>query len=161
MSGATSKATVHKPPVKAQATRPSVIFYGAIQSEPAWQTNLASSLSDLPVDILDPRRDDWDSSWVEDISFPKFKEQVEWEMDGAKIADVVVFYFPPGALTPVALLELGMYAASGKVIVCCPDGFYKKGNVQMVCLRYGIELLETLGELNERVRARLREKLGM
>ncbi|KAH7075960.1 hypothetical protein BKA63DRAFT_566003 [Paraphoma chrysanthemicola] len=161
MSESTSKAIVHRPPLQPQVTRPSVIFYGGMQPEPSWQTKLASSLADLPTDILDPRRDDWDSSWVEDISFPKFKEQVEWEMDGAKIADIIVFYFPPGALTPVALLELGMHAASNKAIVCCPDGFYKKGNVQMVCLRYGIDLLGTLDELSDRVRARLSEKVRL
>ncbi|OAK98326.1 hypothetical protein IQ06DRAFT_31110 [Phaeosphaeriaceae sp. SRC1lsM3a] len=152
-------AVVHTPPVRPSVQRPSVIFYGAIQSEPAWQSILAASLSDLPIDILDPRRDDWDSSWVEDISFPKFKEQVEWEMDFAKVADVVVFYFPPGALTPIALLELGMYAATGKVVVCCPEGFYKRGNVQMVCSRYGIDLLEDLDSLKDNVRAKLLEQL--
>ncbi|KAH8730538.1 hypothetical protein GQ44DRAFT_700481 [Phaeosphaeriaceae sp. PMI808] len=159
MSKTSSKATIYKPPFRPDISRPSVILYGAIQPEPAWQTHLVASLSDLPVDILDPRRDDWDSSWVEEISFPKFKEQVEWEMDFAKVADVVVFYFAPGALTPITLLELGMYAGTGKAVVCCPDGFYKKGNVQMVCLRYDIELLETLDDLNEKVRVKLMEKL--
>ncbi|CAO2651163.1 Nn.00g094600.m01.CDS01 [Neocucurbitaria sp. VM-36] len=157
-----SKAIIHKPPARPNVDRPSVILYGAIQGDPAkdWQTSLASSLSDLPVAILNPRRDDWDSSWVEDITFPKFKEQVEWEMDYAQVADVIVFYFPPGTLTPITLLELGMYAGTGKAIVCCPEGFYKRGNVQMVCLRYGIDLLSTLEELNVRVRATLTKKLA-
>jgi hypothetical protein len=159
MSEPSSKAVVHKPPLRPTVTRPSVVLYGAIQPEPAWQTSLAASLSDLPVDILDPRRDDWDSSWKEDISDPKFKQQVEWEMDHAKVADVIVFYFPPGALTPVALLELGMYAGTGKVVVCCPQGFYKRGNVQIVCLRYGIDVLDDLDALREQVRTRLSGKL--
>lgn len=152
-----SKAVIHKPPTRPTIDRPSVILYGAIQSDPAkdWQTSLAASISDLPIDILNPRRDDWDSSWIEDISFPKFKEQVEWEMDYAKVADVIIFYFASGTLTPITLLELGMYAGSGKAIVCCPEGFYKRGNVQMVCLRYGIELLGSLAELQEKVREKL------
>jgi hypothetical protein len=159
MSSPTLKATVHKPPFRPIITRPSIIFYGAIQREPAWQTHLAASLSDLPIDILDPRRDDWDSTWVEDISFPKFKEQVEWEMDYAQVADVVVFYFAPEALTPIALLELGMYAGTDKAVVCCPQGFYKRGNVQIVCERYGIDMVEDLERLGEMVRAKLVEKL--
>jgi hypothetical protein len=159
MPESASEATIHKPPTRPTVTRPSVIFYGAIQSEPAWQTSLAASLSDLPIDILDPRRDDWDSSWVEDISFPKFKEQVEWEMDYAQVADVVVFYFAPGALTPVTLLELGMYAGTGKAVVCCPKGFYKRGNVQMVCLRNKIDMLEDLESLKKTIRAKLVEKV--
>jgi hypothetical protein len=161
MSEPSSQAVVHKPPVKPEVKRTSIILYGGIQPEPAWQTSLATSLSDLPIDILDPRRDDWDSTWKEDISFPKFKEQVEWEIDHAKIADVIVFYFPPGALTPVALLELGLHARTGKAIVCCPEGFYKRGNVQIVCMKYGIDLLDSLDDLKERVRTRLLEKLQM
>jgi hypothetical protein len=153
---------VYKPPIRPTVDKPSVILYGSIEQNVAldWQTSLASSLSDLPVAILNPRRDDWDSTWVEDISFPKFKEQVEWEMDYAKVADVIVFYFAPGTLTPVTLLELGMYAGSGKAVVCCPFGFYKRGNVQIVCLRYGITLLESLKELEGEVRRRLVEKTG-
>jgi hypothetical protein len=161
MSDPSFKAFVHTPPIRPLVTRSSVIFYGAIQPDPDkdWQNSLASWLSDLPIDILNPRRDDWDSSWVEDISFPKFKEQVEWEMDYATVADVIVFNFVPGTLTPITLLELGMYAGTGKAVVCCPEGFYKRGNVQMVCMRYGIELLDTLDELEVQVRARLMEML--
>ncbi|KAF1943177.1 hypothetical protein EJ02DRAFT_453690 [Clathrospora elynae] len=156
-SSPSKKATIHKPPLRPQVTRPSVILYGAIQPDPTadWQTHLTASLSSLPIAILNPRRDDWDSSWVEDISFPKFKEQVEWEMDYAQVADVIVFYFAPSALTPVTLLELGLYAGTGKAVVCCPEGFYKRGNVQMVCARYGIEMLGTLGELGREVSKRL------
>jgi hypothetical protein len=156
-----SKAIIHKPPQIPTITRPSVILYGAILPEPAWQTSLAASLSHLPIDILDPRRDDWDSSWVEDISFPLFKEQVAWEMDHAQVASVIVFYFAPGRETPITLLELGMYAASRKAVVCCPEGFYKRGNVQMVCERYGIEMVGGLEELEEVVGRRMRGLVGM
>jgi hypothetical protein len=160
MSSTQPKATIHKPPSRPTITTPSIILYGAIQSSsPDWQTSLSTSLSDIPIAILNPDRSDWDSTWVEDISFPAFTEQVEWEMDYAQIVDVIVFYFAPEALTPITLLELGMYAGTGKAIVCCPEGFYKRGNVQIVCKRYGIEMLGSLEELQERVRARLMEKL--
>lgn len=157
------KADVHKPPLRREINRPSVILYGAIQSDPAkdWQGYLTSLLSDLPIAILNPRRDDWDSSWVEDISFPPFKDQVEWEMDHARIADVIIFYFAgePGVLQPITLLELGLYAGTGKAVVYCPQGFWKRGNVQVVCQRYGIRMYETLEELGKDVRTRLLAKL--
>ena len=157
-----SKATVHKPPTRSPITRPSVILYGSIEPDPAadWQTSLAASLSDLPIDIIDPRCDAWDSTWKEDVSDVRFKEQVEWEMDHAKVADVIAFYFKPGTLTPIALLELGMYAGSGKVVVCCPERFYKRGNVEIVCQRYNIELVGELNGLKEAVRLKLIEKLA-
>lgn len=164
MSQPTStKAIVHKPPLRKEIDGPSVILYGAIQSDPAkdWQGYLTALLSDLPIAILNPRRDDWDSSWVEDISFPPFKDQVEWEMDHARIADIIVFYFSsdPGVLQPITLLELGLYAGTGKAVVYCPQGFWKRGNVQVVCQKYGIKMCETLEELGKNVRTRLLAKL--
>jgi hypothetical protein len=162
MSHSTSnKATVHLPPITPLINRPSVILYGAIHSDPNndWQTRLTALLSDLPIAILNPRRDDWDSSWIEDISFAPFKEQVEWEMDHARIADVIVFYFAGEAKQPITLLELGLYAGTGKAIVCCPEGFWKRGNVQMVCERYNIDLVDSVEELGDKVRAMLLPKL--
>lgn len=81
-------------------------------------------------------------------------------MDHAKVADVIAFYFKPGTLSPITLLELGMYVGTRKAVVCCPEGFYKRGNVQMVCWRYGVELLGSLEELEAAVRTRLTEKLS-
>lgn len=163
MSSSTTKAIVYKPPIRSLVDRPSVILYGAIQSDPNkdWQAHLTALLSDLPIAILNPRRDDWDSSWIEDISFPPFKEQVEWEMDYARIVDVIVFYFAgeAKALQPITLLELGLYAGTGKAIVCCPEGFWKRGNVQLVCEKYNIDLVESVEELGHKVRTRLSAKL--
>ncbi|KAF9698557.1 hypothetical protein EKO04_003568 [Ascochyta lentis] len=163
MSGNDPKAIVYKPPARPTVDRPCVILYGSIEPDPVndWQTSLARSLKDLPVAIINPRCDAWDSTWVEEISDLRFKEQVEWEMDYAKVADVIAFYFKPGTLTPIALLELGMYAGTGKTVVCCPKGFYKRGNVQIVCARYGVDFLETLDELESAIRQRLVDKLSM
>lgn len=162
MSEQESKAVIYRPPTRPTITKPSVILYGSIEPDPAadWQTSLATSLSDLPIAVINPRCDAWDSTWVEDVSDLRFKEQVEWEMDHAKAADVIAFYFKPGTLTPITLLELGMYAGTGKAVVCCPERFYKRGNVQIVCQRYGIELLGSLDELQKTVRERLVEKLA-
>jgi hypothetical protein len=83
-------------------------------------------------------------------------------MDYARVADVIVFYFAGDAkaLQPITLLELGLYAGTGKAIVCCPEGFWKRGNIQIVCERYGVDLVESVGELGDKVRARLLEKLN-
>ena len=36
------------------------------------------------------------------------------------------------ARAPITLLELGLFARSGKLIVCCPDGYWRKGNIEVV-----------------------------
>lgn len=97
------------------------------------------------------------------MSDPRFVAQVEWEMDHGKIADVVVIHFVPGTQAPISLLELGMYAGmyAEKVVVCCPEGFWKRGNVRMVCVRFGVRCVESVEEVESIVRERLVAKLAM
>jgi hypothetical protein len=161
-SQASPEFTLHYPPAPVTTTKPSVILFGNIDkgSGVDWRDELASALSNFPISIINPDRKDWNSSWVEDISFPKFKEQVEWEMEYAQVADIIVFHFAPDTLAPVSLLELGMYCGTGRVLVCCQPEFKKRGNVQMVCAKYSITLLESLDALVEELRQRLKQKLG-
>lgn len=89
-----------------------------------------------PVAFLNPRRDDWDSSWTEDN--PEFEKQVTWELEQLDRADIIAMYFDPNTKSPISLLELGLYAKSKKIIVCCPQGFWRRGNVEIVCAKYNI-----------------------
>ena len=48
-------------------------------------------------------------------------------------------YIDPETKSPITLMELGIHAHGSKIIImCCPDGFYRKGNVEIVCDRYAI-----------------------
>ena len=105
--------------------------------------------------ILNPRRDAWDSTWKQSITEDRFREQVEWGLDGQERATVIALYFVPATKSPVTLLELGLFARTGKMAVCCPDGFWRKGNVEIVCARYGIQLTADLAGLIALVRERL------
>jgi hypothetical protein len=64
-------------------------------------------------------------------------------------------YFSPDTKSPISLLEFGKFAESGKMLVCCPTGFWKKGNVDIVCERYGIPLYEDLNKLVDDIRKKL------
>ena len=68
-------------------------------------------------------------------------------------ADLIAMFFDPESKAPVSLLELGLAAGEGKgrVIVGCPEGYWKRGNVQVVCRRFGIELVGSLEELRDAV----------
>lgn len=101
-------------------------------------------LADEEIIILNPRRDDWDASWEQTISNPSFKEQVDWELEGLERADAIFMYFAAGSKSPITLLELGLHAASGKVIIVCPDGFWRRGNLEVVADRYHIPLVMDL-----------------
>ena len=56
-------------------------------------------------------------------------------------------FFQPGTRSPISLLELGLCARSKKIVVCCPGGFWRRGNVEMVCERFEVETTESLPEL--------------
>src|SRR5580765_1156092 len=92
-----------------------------------WQAALAARLP-AGVAALNPRRDEWDASWRQSIDEPKFREQVEWELDGLERADLVEMWFVPDTKAPITLLELGLSARADKLVVGCPDGFWRKGN---------------------------------
>jgi hypothetical protein len=131
-----------------------VFLAGSIEMGAAenWQAKVEADLADLPVVVLNPRRDDWDSTWRQSISNERFREQVEWELAAQERADVVGMYFAPLTKAPVTLLELGLFARSGKVVVCCPDGFWRKGNVEIVCARFGVPLVSDFDEFISRLR---------
>lgn len=112
-----------------------------------WQERLVKNFEDTSVRFLNPRRDDWDSTWTQEASNPQFSEQVNWELDALEYSDLIVFYFDPNTKSPITLMELGLVAGCGKVIVCCPDGFWRKGNVEIVCQRYDITLVHTFDDL--------------
>lgn len=135
---------VHRPPTPWNpiAGLPTVFLAGSIEmgSAPDWQTQLAQRLP--PATILDPRRAEWDASWRQSIDEPKFREQVEWELDGLDAADLIAMWFVPETKSPITLLELGLHARSGKLLVGCPEGFWRKGNIEVVCRRYDVPLLD-------------------
>ncbi len=91
--------------------------------------------------VFNPRRPTWDNSWKQEIENVQFSEQVEWELLALDIAEVIYLYFDPTTKSPISLLELGLYANTGKLRVCCPFGFWRKGNVDIVCRRYNIQTI--------------------
>lgn len=126
-----------------------IFLAGSIEMGKAvnWQDKVIELLSDTDCIIFNPRRDDWDSSWVQSIDNPQFKEQVMWELKALEYADKILMYIDPNTKSPITLLELGLFARDGTLVVCCPDGFYRKGNVDIVCKFYGIEQVDSLEEL--------------
>ena len=155
-------ATIYKAPQEYnQGEEISIFLGGSIDMGAAenWQDRLTKDLSDYKdVVILNPRRDDWDSSWVQDPTpGTKFHEQVAWELDRQEEADINVYYFAADSKSPITLLELGLFA-SDNVIVCCPKEFYRYGNVKMVCDRYSVTMVESYDELLTKIRDVLDEE---
>ena len=131
--------------------RSKIFLGGSIEMGKAidWQRDLIERLKDEFIIFLNPRRSDWDSSWTQEITNPQFKEQVDWELNGLETADIIVMVFDPNTMSPISLLELGLYASSKKMVVICPEGFWRKGNVDIVCEKHNIKQVKNIDELVE------------
>lgn len=152
-------ALIVKPPAPLvfDSSLPSVFLAGSIGMGDAadWQSEFEQGLRDTPVVILNPRRDAWDRSWEQSITCADLRVQVEWELDAQDMATWIVMYFDPATQAPITLLELGLFAQSGKLTVCCPDGFWRKGNVEIVCARYNVPMVPTREALLAQLQQRL------
>ncbi|KAH8752051.1 hypothetical protein F5883DRAFT_527723 [Diaporthe sp. PMI_573] len=118
---------------------------------------LRQRLTTTSTTIFDPFQPRWDSTWKEDVDRdPRFAAQVDWELTAQDKATAVAVFFHADSKAPVSLLELGLCARSGKAVVGCEPGYWKRGNVQAVCRRYGVPLADSLDGLADMAA----EKLG-
>jgi len=127
-----------------------VFLAGSIEMGKAedWQKQVENYFASAEeYSVFNPRRDEWDSSWEQKIENAQFSQQVNWELNGLDKADYIIMFLSPETKAPISLLELGLYANSGKLLVCCPDGYWRKGNVEIVCERYDIPVYEDLKTL--------------
>ena len=146
-------------PLPLDHSLPRLFLGGSIDmgGAPDWQAAMTRALADMDVVILNPRRADWNPAWRAEASEPEFRRQVEWELAALEASDVIVMYFAPGTQSPISLLEMGLHARSGKLIVLAPDGFWRKGNVDITAGAYGIHQVQTMDELTAAVREALSE----
>lgn len=143
-----------KPPQDiSQAKGFKIFLAGSIEMGSAedWQTKLIKEIDEFSLNknnitIFNPRRDDWNSDWNSDwnqtIEDENFREQVKWELNALEQSNLILMYLDPDTKSPISLLELGLYAKGGFLNVCCPKGFYRNGNVDIVCSKYNVPIFE-------------------
>ena len=137
----------------------SVFLAGSIEMGKAedWQVRLETELNDFNVTVFNPRRDDWDSSWEQKESNDQFNYQVNWELNRLTESSIVFLYLSPGTQSPISLLELGAFAERSNMVVCCPTGFWRKGNVDIFCTRAGIPVYENLEDAIGALKTKIRQ----
>jgi len=127
-----------------------IFLAGSIEMDKAvnWQKHCEELLEDDYV-IFNPRRSEWNSSWSQTIENNNFSEQVNWELNALEKADIIIMYFANNTMSPISLLEFGLYAQSNKMKVVVEENFWRKGNIDIVCKRYKVEQFKTLEQLIE------------
>ena len=135
----------------------SIFLAGSIEQNKAdqWQKYVESQLENERGMIFNPRRVNWDTSLKQDINEPVFVEQVNWELYYLEKSDIIFMYFDPKTQSPITLLEFGKYYDSGKLIVCSPEGFWRRGNLQVCCQEAGIKLHDNLDTAIEALKLKI------
>lgn len=67
---------------------------------------LRTHLDEERLRIYNPRRLDWNTEWSQDGAHPELTRQIQWELAALERADTILFYFEPGSLSPITLMEL-------------------------------------------------------
>lgn len=129
-----------------------VFLAGSIEQDKAmrWQEPVTQALLARHPDlvVINPRREHWDASWSQKPGDEPFTGQVNWELDYLTLADHALFVFDPETLSPITLVELGIMLgrAPDRMIVACPEGFWRHGNVVLSAQRWGVPVFDTMGE---------------
>ena len=153
--------TIYKSPEgidERDRTKKSIFLAGSIEMDQAvnWQKRCEEVLSEKYI-LFNPRRDSWDNSWEQSIKNEQFKEQVLWELNALEKADYIIMFIANNTKSPISLLELGLFAQSGKMKVVVEDGFWRKGNVDIVCEKYGVEQFKNLDDLIENLNEEIQQ----
>ncbi len=145
---------IYKPPMniaKRDMSKKHAFLAGSIEMGKAedWQAEMTKFFNELDWGVFNPRRDDWDSSWKQTFENPQFFQQVSWELNALDTADFILLHFVPETLSPISLYEFGRYSTSGKMVVVCPKGFWREGNIEVACHKDNIPLFNTLDEFKD------------
>ena len=110
-----------------------------------WQKDLIDKIIDLEqlnnvyLNIFNPRRSNWNANPTkEDLEY-----QIKWEQEHLDKADIICMVLSDNSKSPITLLEMGLYANSGKLIVFCTNKFYRYDNVRLTCEKYLIPLVQS------------------
>lgn len=139
-----------------------VFLGGAIDQGRAvnWQEQIARTLDPFDILVLNPRRDNWNDKVEQSIECEEFRQQVHWELSAQESANLCIYMFPKDSKAPITFFELGFFLAKHKkVLVCVEEGFYRRGNIEIVCERYNVPLFKTLEELSTELVKRVKEAL--
>jgi hypothetical protein len=112
---------------------------GGITNCPDWQSEIISLLSPIQdLTVYNPRRKNFP------IGDPNAaQEQITWEYNHLRDADIILFWFAKGSLNPIVLYELGRWGnSSDKSIVIGLDEEYerKKDVIIQTMLSRGIDI---------------------
>jgi hypothetical protein len=125
--------------------RKALFLAGGITKCPDWQSEIARLLKNSDIAILNPRRKNFP------IDNPKAsKEQIKWEFEHLRKADMILFWFPKESICPIALYELGAWCMTEIPLFIGVEKRYERRtdiDEQTALVRPGIKIVYSLNDL--------------
>ncbi|WP_055447706.1 nucleoside 2-deoxyribosyltransferase domain-containing protein [Lacinutrix mariniflava] len=109
----------------------------------SWRQKIMQEMKHL-VHFLDATRIEHN-----DFSDSQMKEHIEWELDALIISDKIILNFKEDSKSPISILELGMYVKSSKLVVVCPNKFYQRRYINVLCNKYNTPFFDSFDEAIE------------
>lgn len=126
----------------------SIFLAGSIElgKSENWRETFYKEFNDYSDAILlDPVIDNWNK-----LQNPA--EQINWEQDMLEVSDVIAMYINPNTKSPISLMEFGQFIKSKKLIICCPEGFWKREYLEVMCERNDITLFDNFPDFINKVK---------
>lgn len=123
-------------PIKVKEGPRKIFLAGTIDNGDSknWQEEVCALLKGRnDIVVFNPRRIPWSSD--NDI-----EEQIRWELMRLEESDLILMNILPNSKSPITLLEMGLFARSGKLKVFCNNEFYRFDNVRITCETYKVQL---------------------
>ena len=140
-------------PSKNVAQFTSIFLAGGITHCPDWQNVVTDKLKNFDLTIYNPRRK------VYPTEENPLREQIEWEYERLRSADIVSFWFSGGSLNPITLFELGSALERGQCPIVGVDLEYERYfdvKIQVALKHPELKICHSLDELAEEIKAKLR-----
>ncbi|CAL2083375.1 nucleoside 2-deoxyribosyltransferase domain-containing protein [Tenacibaculum sp. 190524A02b] len=110
------------------------------QSKTPWRKTIIEK-SSKRIHFFDPTNKNHHN-----LSDTEMKNQIEWELNTLELSDKIILNFLGYSKSPISLVEMGLYAQSGKLIIICPPEFYQNRYMYPLASKYNIPLFKNLCE---------------
>lgn len=111
-----------------------------------WQQKVIDKLKEYDnkypeyfITVFNPRC----KKWNKNAGKEELEYQIRWEQEHLDKANLIIMVLSDSSKSPISLLEFGLYAQTGKLIVFCTEKFYRFDNIRLTCEKYFIPLVQS------------------
>ncbi len=136
---------IEAPNYEFDPAKKSVFLAGGITDCPDWQTDIVKQLQDQDIVVFNPRR----ANFPIDDPNAAF-EQIKWEHEMLRQADIIIFWFCHETMCPIVLYELGAHSMTDKPIIIGIDNDYSRKQdveIQTQLVRPDIKIVYKLNDV--------------